>query len=712
MQSRTLEPPPRHLRANRSAAAFYDSCMFILIASFAGLFSGCTPPPPDHARPLSDLHHDFLRWGAEWRSAWRTDGPLLDVGILPEAAFLRLGMLDGGVGAVTARVCVGDEVAATLTTERTDQWHDWRLPLDGAGFAGRPCRIWFDGDRPVWVGPCVLGAKPVTRPNVLIVLIDTLRQDHVGCYGYERATSPNLDALACDGIRFSGLTPPASWTRPSVATLMTGVFPNTHGAQDRVDKRRPGLPTLAARLRAAGYETQGFVTNLHCLPLWNMGTEFGRYVNVRSEEWQVSEKDETAVTAVLSAMETASEPWFFYVHLMSPHSPYTPPASYAAQFAHVQAAGGAEAQKHQTAVDLYDAEIAYADAQIGRLWAALKQSGRYDDTLIVALSDHGEEFWEHGGVDHGKTLFEEQLRVPFIMKLPGGAHAGETRDGLIEMADVTPTMLDMLGVPAAPTFEGRSFRSLLESGGGSPDRIAFAELHLDGAAMRAVKTDALKYIEDRRADVLSWYDLALDPGERAPLAVAPAEGSALFSHLRRMAVQGAFGLHVLVTAGEEGAGPVELNVMSPVCDDFVAFYPEEVTETVHEGSTLRVRFRMGEKKNFFPDSAEWHAQFRPDAAHLLVRLPPDAEVRLNVLADGKPVAGNSLFYGGKMQPGAPPDALLPLLSLAAAPEIFDPALLPRRFAVYVWYTPPPDMVPDASLDAASIEALRGLGYLE
>ncbi|MBP8129231.1 MAG: sulfatase [Candidatus Hydrogenedentes bacterium] len=678
------------------------------IALLLLLPAGCTELPWQ-TRPVlswSNLNAKTVHRDREWRGARRVAGQVVELGAIPQDAFLRIGVLDEGFEPIRVRVYAGDRRAAEFATAGVSGWVDRRLDLSRAGFAGLPCRVWIESKHPVWVGPCEVRPPASRRPNVLIVLIDTLRQDHAGCFGYARETTPHLDALARDAALIRGLTPPSSWTRPSVASLLTGTYPNTHGAQDRVDKRRADVPTLADALRAAGYESQGFVTNLHCLPTWNMGIEFDRYVNVRAEEWHVSEKDADAVALAAEALRgLAGRPWFLYVHLMSPHGPYTPPEPFASAFA------SAGADERQRAIDAYDAEIAYADALTGELLDTLRELGLYDNTLTLVLSDHGEEFWEHGGVDHGKTLYEEQLRVPCILKLPGGAHAGTTHDALHEMSDIAPTLLELLGLPPEPRFEGVSFATDLSAASATTDHIVFADLRLDGACMRAVKTAAVKHINDELAGRAQWFDLQADPGELAPMQAPPQGGARLLAHLARMAVHGARGLHVLVTSGPEEAGRVEIVLDHAGDSPCRVFYPEEMTRVRREAGRLIVELDMGAKDRFFPDARVWHERYQCDGARVCVDLPHGASAALRVTANDKQVPEDAVFLGASRAHAPLDGAPLPLDKIIDSPAAYDMALLPRRFAVYAWYTPAAEQLPDGQLAPELTEAMRALGYM-
>lgn len=688
------------------------------------LVAGCGAPPfRDTPLPTLDrLRTLDLRLFQEYRQGWEVAAPDkgVDLGPIPPGAILHLGILDDGAGPVTVRVYADDKRVAVFTTPATGGWMDVSRDLSAPDLAGRRARLWLDAPRSVWLAPRFHAPPEEKTPNVLVFLIDTLRQDHLHCYGYARETSPHIDALARDGVRFNGLMPPASWTRPSAASLLYGVHPNRHGALDRVDVRRDGLPSLAEALARAGYATQAFVTNPHLLPAWNMCTEFDRLVDVNSMNWRESEDDAIAVTKAIEAIRhLGSRPWFLYVHTMAPHGPYLPPPPYDEKFATPESGDsrpveilGVTYPGRQAVIDRYDGEIAYADAEFGRIVEALRDAGAYDDTLIVLLSDHGEEFGEHGGWDHGKTLYEEQLRVPLIVKLPGGAHAGAVRGGLVEMVDIAPTLLDLAGLPPEPRFDGHTFRELLETGVFDPARMGAASLHLDTANLRTAKSLALKLIENLAAGrAAQWFDLARDPREQSPLHAPPPGAGAIRAFLERRAMESAAGWHVLVTDDPAQARHIEVRVAGTRFTGHAIYYPPELTRVQPGEGELTVEFFMDRKSEIFPDAETWHGLEQQDGARLMVKVPPGEPLRVTVLANGEPVPAERVRVGARRvqhfldgQPLAAADCM-------ADPSDYDAALLPREFTVYVWYVPPAETVRDETLSPEMREALEGLGYL-
>jgi arylsulfatase A-like enzyme len=683
------------------------------------LLAACRPPA-DFSREtlLPDLLQRRLEQHSEWRQAWRMPmgtGHVLRVPApstgAESGATLRLGVLEGepGMGQATLRVYAGDRLIHRIRTGKTPQWADYRIPLPEIS-ADAPCRIVKDTEQILWVGPCevIAGAG---RPNVLLYLVDTLRQDHLGCYGYARDTSPHVDALAGESVVFTQLMPQSSWTKPSVASMLTSTYPNVHGAQDRPDMLREGLPTLAGALRDAGYETHGMITNTNLVPLWGFGEGFSRYVDVDSADWVNCDDAKVVDVAIRTLESVQGRPWFLYVHTMGPHDPYEAPGGCDQKYQRPSYPGSEEEQQRARTVDRYDGEISYSDAQFQRLLEQLKALGMYDNTFIVFASDHGEEFWEHGGATHGKTLYEEMLRVPLLIKMPGGQFGGERRDGLVEMVDLAPTLLDVLGVPPEPEFQGRSFRALLETGAQAP-RIGYAALVNLAASARTAKTTEYKYLTDVVAHQESWFDLVRDPGEKSPAAAPAPAAEALRPHTRKLGLQGAEGLHILMTCGEEKhtvTGSIEAANLGP----FDLHYYEWKSQVTASENKLEFRFLTKHPEDVSHQRDVWHTQLaEQDNAHLRIPMPPETEFRLHLEVDGHPVPPELLTLGTAAETQLPgPDAPLHPLDILAGADTYDPAGLPRKFAIYVWYVTPSPDIPEETLDPKIRDNLKALGYL-
>ncbi len=352
-----------------------------------------------------------------------------------------------------------------------------------------------------------------TQPNVLLVTIDTLRADRLGCYGNTAAATPVQDALAARGVRFATAIAHAPLTGPSHASLLTGLTPLRHGVRDN---GRPTLaatvPTLAEAFRGAGWRTAAFVSGFPLDHRFGFDRGFESYDdrlprgNDPRRAAFVERTAERTTGAVLHWLGTAaaSAPWFLWVHYFDPHSPYEPPPEQAARFSDRP----------------YDGEVAFVDAQLGRLLQAVEQGGPSRETLVLVTSDHGESLGEHGEDTHGVFIYDATLRVPLFLAGPG-VPRGRVSQTVARGIDVAPTLLALAGAPALRGAEGRSLVPAL-SGEELDDAPAYVEslfvaLNLGWAPLHGWRTARLKLIDAPQPEL---YALDQDPREQTNLAVA------------------------------------------------------------------------------------------------------------------------------------------------------------------------------------------------
>ncbi|MEA2604658.1 MAG: hypothetical protein QOF89_5650 [Acidobacteriota bacterium] len=381
---------------------------------------------------------------------------------------------------------------------------------------------------------------PGVRPrNVIVYLVDTLRADHLGCYGYARPVSPRIDAFSRQAIRFRHTVAQSSWTRPSTCTILTGLLPRTHGVNGRRDVLSEAAVTLAERLRERGYQTAGFVTNGNVSRSFGLAQGFETY-RLLPQRRSAATDANAAAAEWLETGWTKDAPFFLYLHTSEPHAPYNPPLPFRQRFApgaldenlnrlgflkrleRREIPATPELRRHL--LDLYDAEIAANDDAFGALLDLLVERGLWEDTAIVFVSDHGEEFLDHGGWEHGKTLHAEMLDVPLIVRVPGLA-TGKVVERQAQHADVVPTVLDVLGLPLPPGLEGRSLlpwmtgAAAVTGGEDSAEIEAFSCLDEGGLRSAAVTTPAWRLIENRiPIPGRLLYDRRADPAERRDLA--------------------------------------------------------------------------------------------------------------------------------------------------------------------------------------------------
>jgi len=675
---------------------------------FLILAIGCATGLAVSAQPityLSDLPAERTARSLEWRTFWLSPGSgtrYLGVGEAEETSALRIGVLPpaGGKKPTRVRIEVAGETVAQFEAGPFPLWNDRLFPLERAG----DCIVEIDAPGDVRLAPCEIVTDPPTKPNVLIYLIDTLRQDHLGCYGYSRDTSPYLDAFAKDAVRFTEAVPQSSWTRPSIASMVTSVYSEVHGVMTQQDVTPTNLPTLQGALQEAGYETQVFMTNTICLPQWGFDVGFDRFVNLKSQF--ITEKDDkNLVDAVIASLDhLGTQPWLLYAHSMTVHVPYyVDNVAFRARYLPILDRISAldvpdrytelSAMRKNT-VNAYDASVAYADIQFGRLMDTLKERGLYDDTLIIVFADHGQEFWEHGIHGHGRLLiFEGVLRVPFLVKLPGNAHAGKTIADIVEGVDIAPTVLDLVDVPAPDTFEGRSLLPLMK-GQDTPPHVGSARLK----QLMIAKTAAYKFAYDMDNGKGRWFDLKADPKELYPLDTPPPGQERLAQRIAEQLVAGEPGLNLLLTRGEE--------------------WPEGLTvELKGDGITgARVRGEhLGAHVENNGNEARVALTNRTDESWGFTRLcfdaKPDAELSLAVRPEVDILTFNSTAGEDTSDRVTPVDDTIRPMNRVAPPNAFKLSELPDAFGVYLWYVPQGKALDVEALDDQTRNALEALGYL-
>jgi arylsulfatase A-like enzyme/Tfp pilus assembly protein PilF len=352
---------------------------------------------------------------------------------------------------------------------------------------------------------------PRQQPNVILITIDTLRADHLGCYGYKNISTPSIDALARDGVRFANAYAVVPVTLPSHGTILTGTYPMYNGLHDfGGNKLNSQQPTLASVLRTRGYSTGAVVSAAVLDSRFGLNQGFDYYydkfnaqpnVAVNPEETE-RPGNETMDLALAWLRQQQKHPFFAWIHIYDPHYPYRPPAPYSEQY-----------RDH-----LYDGEIAFADAQVGRLVAYLRQNHLYDHTLIVLSGDHGEGLGEHGERTHGFFIYNSTLHVPLLIKPAVGTKTAKkvvSQDA--SLVDVMPTVLAMLHVPIPAVVQGRSLLAQMrastrtgEDSAGLYSESFLARLHFNWSELRGLETGDYHFIDGTKPEL---YDRTQDPNE-------------------------------------------------------------------------------------------------------------------------------------------------------------------------------------------------------
>ncbi|MFQ5823234.1 MAG: sulfatase [bacterium] len=389
---------------------------------------------------------------------------------------------------------------------------------------------------------CLKG-RSAGRYNLILISIDTLRADRLGAYGYARDTSPNLNAFAEKGVLFRHVVAECSWTLPSHVTMLTGLFPSTHGATHPALKPGPDTEFLAEILRAEGYRTIGHTEGGYVGAEYGFGRGFEFFDDTRRGLPAILEEAAAQIREF-----SPDDRYFCFLHTYDVHCPYTPSEPYAemfqtedAQFIDTRWRCGnphynrmvlSEGQVRFLS-NAYDASIREADEHLGRFIQFLETSGVLDNTVVVVTSDHGEEFREHGQIGHERTLYREVLMVPLIILAPGLTPMRvDTPVGLV---DLTPTILDLLGLPVPSTMEGESLLPLATREPGtdpnSGTRISELQWQL---FLRSVMTPKWHLILNLRTDEEKLFAVVNDPLEGQDLsAVNEKEVSQLLAVLER-----------------------------------------------------------------------------------------------------------------------------------------------------------------------------------
>jgi len=392
------------------------------------------------------------------------------------------------------------------------------------------------------------------RPSAVLVVFDTTRFDHTSLADYARETTPRLRELAVEGASFRVAYAPTSTTGPTHATLFTGLSPLRHGVTKNGAPLPPAATTLAERLRAAGYRTAGFASSFVISRRFGFDQGFGDFDDAfeRStstftpEFWEGLEieggfdrrGDETTRRA-LRWLESNGRrgPFFLFVHYFDPHAPYAPPADYEGRFA-----PGPEAGALARDVARYDEEIAFTDAQLGELLDGLGRLGLAERTVVAVTADHGEGLMDHGHMEHGVHVYEEQVRVPLLIRWPGRIAAGLRFDEPVALLDLAPTLGELLELPAPDAgFEGRSLApALLGRETLRPAPVFLYRRHFSGerrgdqfvkGEKLGVREGRFKYIDGPEEGTRELFDLEADPGERRNLVAEQPETAAALGAL-------------------------------------------------------------------------------------------------------------------------------------------------------------------------------------
>ncbi len=677
-----------------------------------------TPIPHTVDVPVTVPPHGRLRVGVAMLDRYFTED------LVPLASPTRF--------TVTLVRPAGEETLVERTLDVRDRAADRRwmaIRADLGRFAGETATLRFrvtladDPDKPgrtfaLWGRPALVDSA-APKPNLLFVTIDALRADHLGCYGYGRPTSPALDRLAADGVRFANAYTNAPMTSPSLPQIFTSsYFPSVTA------------PTLLSALFADGVpRTKAIVHNPFLEYFLTLGAR-DTFDSVLGVGWRA---DRIAGKAQRWIEAQGDGRWALYLHFLDTHTPYRVPYPAAALFRDPQYTGpvqidfgdvdGAQhgkygAKDQEQVVALYDAALHFVDEHLGRLFDRLRARGVLDRTLVVVSADHGEELWDHGSFFHGVSLYDEQLHVPLIMRLPGGAHAGTTVTADVRSIDIVPTIADALGAPIAPEFQGESLLPVIADPAQAASREDFARASNQAFPFRfALRTPAHKLIDTLHPAGEALFDLRADPHERTNLIdrpdMQPVAGDLRTRLARYRAPLWETGFQVRAVAAS--SDPVDL----------------EITLSANDDQTLSSLDRVGTPPTEFTLASDaravtWRGPvgavpigFRFDRP---IQLAADGGVTVRIRANGADLPPAAIVVGDGGHPPASPFVYKevqprgaaryeePPLLAAVAPTITPPT--DQSVRVYLWRVPSAAPASGAPADAATKQRLKSLGYAQ
>ncbi len=434
----------------------------------------------------------------------------------------------------------------------------WRAPWHGALVALLLCGLsWPLWNRPSNEALVSVAADSRKVPRIILLVVDTLRRDAVSAFGGEVKT-PEMDRLASDSVVFTNAYSPAPWTFPAVVSLMTGVHPFVHGGLRPYRVIPPMLPTLAELLAEQGYAAHSIGHNPFLGDLRGLGTggqrgfpaprfaprAQGPHLLVSPWMYEVFHRELSSYFTTREIGDMASDwiggtqesDFFLWVHFFDPHLPLRPESEYlrrtrgedspwtSLEYRDIAEQKGRLAEQASAIRDLYSAEVLGVDAAIGNILETLRENGLYEDSLIILTSDHGEEFWEHGGMEHGHTLYNELLAVPLLIKLPAGQGYTVVEDA-VSISDVFPTVLEMVGTEFDSTMlTARDLAPYWSRDSEQLQARPIVSTGIDGSRQAdAVLFDGYKYIRWRRSGREELYDLGQDAAEANNVAVAYPE---------------------------------------------------------------------------------------------------------------------------------------------------------------------------------------------
>lgn len=625
-----------------------------------------------------------------------------------------------------------DDGTETVLHERTisprdsasdRRWFDERIDL--AALAGKRGTLAFSVERAddpakpaettaLFSAPRIVANATPKDVNVLFITIDCLRADHVGANGYQRPTTPAIDRIAAEGVRFARAYTSAPMTLPSLPQILTSsVFPE------------PGSKSLAHPLAAAGVPSAAIVNNVW-LVLWmsRNATPFDTIVSGDLMAEQLTD-------AALAWLDRHARSRFaLYLHYLDAHTPYHGPRSYARRFADPDYSGPIgdefgdvaaanndryDARDKQRIVALYDGQVRYIDDQLARIFDYLREKGLLDKTVIAISADHGEEFWDHGRFFHGQSLYDELLHVPLIVRLPGGAHAGTVVQKPVRSIDTAPALLEWAGLPRPASFTGRSLAEAIAAPDAPPDDLIATATMGQFPTRYGIRTPEAKLVDTVDDGRRQLFDLAQDPGERHDASKEELERTAALAQklgdARRPLEQS--GMQIRIVGPRTGKARFRL-VLASLSRNGVF---ETVDRTQSADGTRVSLSSDGRRLEVYGEIDARGVGVRADRRLLLLAAlggKPDP-IRAVLTVDGERAAPDRVLLGqGRPLPASRRfEAGSPELAAPGPPDCAAPD---QGVRVCLWNAPAtrpqPTPVTPPVADGSARERLRALGYVQ
>ena len=562
-------------------------------------------------------------------------------------------------------------------------------------------------------------SRHLERPNIVLIVVDALRPDYLGCYGNSRPTSPRIDDLAHRGILFETAVAHAPWTKTSFACMLTSLYPFQHGVVDWESVMPDSIVTLPEVLREQGYTTLGIINMLGITGPYKVTRGFDKMSEGGKQEFDAAKTTDIAIELI----KGSRVPFFLLVHYEDTHWPYRPlpehvdlvrsegdPDPFSATSTPPRRASERPSQEN---IDreklLYSACIRRADDAIGRLVDFLDRGGMMKETVVIVTADHGEAFWEHGVRTHGFNLYDEAIRVPLILYCPTRFDKARRIAPQVRHIDIMPTIVELAGARDRGHREGTSLLGLIANGArpassGSlfPANLGVSELNLKRVPdSRCVRTDTRKIIVEPATAFVELYDLATDPGETVNLwGTAAAARDSLWSVASRIPGANINGWRVGLTGADAASFQVKVSVagVGHISDALAVAGPGELNLQVD------------------PDSTSLTIDGRPKGLQLVLFdvEPKDAAVSFQAEFEGKtgPLFVNSGKNGrqriGKAFTTSRSDGV-------GLPDAFRAARDSARAGVFVWWLPgepAPRAGSEQPLTAEEKKRLKALGYIQ